>query len=216
MGIKLNDKIVHKLVDNYEILEGSADELYFRIGIGIIKLNDLEERLQRKKEEKKYDIFSWLKPKEKKGDFVINDSDDGKYKYVIAGCCNPIPGDSVVGFLSSDGTITVHKKTCDVANDMAAKHGDRIVMPEWSGDECTSFLVRLSLKGYDRIGIINDITRYISLVMSVNIRRLDISTEDGVFEGFIDLYVRDKRDLDKLVKKLAKIEGIQNVIRIDL
>lgn len=216
MGIKLNDKIIRTLLENYEILEGSADELYFRIGIGLVKLNDLENKLKTKKEEKKYDIFSWLKPKGKKGDFVINNPEDGKYKYVIAGCCNPIPGDSVVGFLSSDGTITVHKKTCDVANDMAAKHGDRIVMPEWNGNECNSFLVRLSLKGYDRIGIINDITRYISLVMSVNIRHLDIGTEDGVFEGYIDLYVKDKRVLDKLVKKLAKIEGIQNVIRIDL
>ena len=136
---------------------------------------------------------------------------------MIANCCNPIPGDSVVGFLASDGTITVHKKTCSVANSIAAKHGDRIVVPEWEGAvPDSSFLVRLSLKGFDRLGIINEISRYISLVMSVNIRRFYLGTEEGVFEGYIDLYVHDKDDLEKLIKKLNKIEGIQSVVRSDL
>lgn len=216
IGYRLNDKTLHRLLESYEVFEGSADELYFRIGIGLIKLNDLDERLKSGPENRRRDLFSWFRPKDKKGDFVISNSQDGKYKYVIAGCCNPIPGDSVVGFLSSDGTVTVHKKSCDVANSMAAKHGDRIVMPEWSGEDNASFLVRLSLKGFDRIGVINDITRYISLVMSVNIRRINIATEEGVFEGYIDLYVHDRYDLEKLIKKLSKIEGIQSVIRTDL
>ena len=68
----------------------------------------------------------------------------------------------------------------------------------------------------NRIGIINDITRYISFVMSVNIRKFCLGTEDGVFDGFIDLYVNDMGDLEKLIKKLQKIEGIQSVIRTDL
>ena len=119
--------------------------------------------------------------------------------------------------MSSDGTVTVHKKSCSVANSIAAKHGDRIVVPEWkSMDTGRSFLVRLSLKGFDRMGIINEISRYISLVMSVNIRRFYLSTEGGVFEGYIDLYVHDKEDLEKLTRKLNKIEGIQSVVRSDL
>jgi GTP pyrophosphokinase len=92
------------------------------------------------------------------------------------------------------------------------------VIPKWehAKDMNMSFLVRLSLKGFDRIGIINDITRYISFVMSVNIRKFCLGTEDGVFEGYIDLYVHDMGDLEKLVRKLQKIEGIQSVIRTDL
>ena len=137
---------------------------------------------------------------------------------MIATCCNPIPGDSVVGFKSTDGTVTVHKKTCPTANNLAAKFGDKIVMPKWehAKTQNLSFLVRLSLKGVDRIGIINEITRYISFVMSVNIRRFNLGTEDGVFEGHIDLYVHDMGDLEKLVRKLQKIEGIQSVVRSEI
>ena len=103
-------------------------------------------------------------------------------------------------------------------NSLASKFGDKIVIPMWENavNRNMSFLVRLSLKGFDRIGIINDITRYISFVMSVNIRKFCISTDDGVFDGFIDLYVHDMGDLDKLMAKLQKIEGIQHVIRTDL
>ena len=135
---------------------------------------------------------------------------------MIADCCNPIPGDSVVGFMASDGTITVHKKSCSVANSIAAKHGDRIVKTQWEQDVEQSFLVRLSLKGYDRIGIINEISRYISLVMNVNMRRMYLNTEDEVFDGYIDLYVHDKDDLERLIRRLGKIEGVQSVVRTDL
>ena len=157
-------------------------------------------------------LLSWLKREKKEPDSSVQAND----RYVTATCCSPIPGDSVVGFRSPDGVITIHKKTCAVANNLAAKHGDQIVMPEWSDTVQDSFLVRLSLKGLDRIGIINDITRFISLVMSVNIRRLNIATDGGVFEGTIDLYVRDKKDLEKLVKKLEKIEGRQSVMRSEI
>lgn len=217
IGRKLNDKAIKALLEGYEIFEGNADELYFRVGIGILKLNNLED-VVKKSEEKpgKTWSFPWFRSKEKKNSFIINDESDTRHRYVIASCCNPIPGDSVVGFLASDGTVTVHKKTCSVANDIAAKHGDRIVMPVWEDGPQHSFLVRLSLKGLDRIGIINEISRYISLVMSINIRRFCLGTEEGIFEGYIDLYVHDKDDLEKLIKKLNKIEGIQSVVRSDL
>ena len=219
LGYPVNDKIINRLMEGYEIFDTKPEELYFRIGIGIIKLSNLPEILKKSHEKKQTGGWlQWLKPKEKKEDFVISEEGDSKHKYVIASCCNPIPGDSVVGFLASDGTVTVHKRTCDIANNMASKFGDKIVIPKWehAKSQNLSYLVRLSLKGFDRIGIINDITRYISFVMSVNIRRFSLSTEDGVFDGHIDLYVNDQSDLDKLMKKLQKIEGIQSVVRTDL
>ena len=192
--------------------------MFFRIGAGILKLGNLEQIL--KKEDDRQNgkwTFPWFKGKEKKDSkYVINDKTDISHKYVIANCCNPIPGDPVVGFIASDGTITVHKKSCSVANSIAAKHGDKIVKTQWEQDTDQSFLVRLSLKGYDRIGIINEISRYISLVMNVNMRRMYLNTEDGVFDGYIDLYVHDKDDLEKLIRRLGKIEGIQSVVRTDL
>ena len=221
LGYTLSDKIINMLMTGYEVYDSRPDELYFRIGIGQIKLSSLDEVLKKAHDRKKTSssIFSWFK-KDKKDeeDYVISENNDSKHKYVIATCCNPIPGDKVIGFLATDGTVTVHKSSCANANSLASKFGDRIVVPKWehAKTQNLSFLVRLSLKGFDRIGMINDITRYISFVMSVNIRKFCLGTEDGVFEGYIDLYVHEMNDLDKLIKRLQKIEGIQSVIRTDL
>jgi len=222
IGYTLNDKIVNKLMNGYEVFEAKPEELYFRIGIGRIRLGDLSEVLKKEVEKGKSSksFFNWFKKETKKEneDYVISDDVDSKYRYVIAPCCNPIPGDSVIGFLASDGSVTVHKRTCQTANNLASKFGDKIVIPKWDKTQTKnqSYLVRLSLKGFDRIGMINDITRYISFVMSVNIRKFCLGTEDGVFEGYIDLYVHDMGDLDKLIRRLQKIEGIQSVIRTDM
>ena len=220
LGYKLTDKIVNMLMKGYDVYDSRPEELYFRIGIGKIKLSNLAEVLKKSHEEKKSGgFFNWFK-KERRDDedYIISDNGDSKHTYVIATCCNPIPGDSVIGFLASDGTVTVHKRTCVNANSLASKFGDRIVIPKWevAKTQNLSFLVRLSLKGFDRIGMINDIARYISFVMSVNIRKFCLGTEDGVFEGYIDLYVHDMGDLDKLVRRLQKIEGIQSVLRTEL
>lgn len=221
LGYSLSDKILNRLMEGYEIFESKPDELYFRIGVGLLKLNNLNLILKKASEKKSSaGWLNWLKPKEEKKTeyFVISDDGVSSHKYLIASCCNPIPGDSVIGFKASDGTVTVHKRTCETANNLASKFGDKIVVPKWehAKSQNLSFLVRLSLKGFDRIGIINDITRYISFVMSVNIRKFCLGTEDGIFDGFIDLYVNDMGDLEKLMKKLQKIEGIQSVIRTDL
>ena len=218
LGEKLNDKTVHMLMKGYDVFDSKPDELYFRIGIGSVRLSNLSEVLKKAQYEKNESkgFFGFFKKKE--SEYVISEDGDSKHKYVIATCCNPIPGDSVIGFLASDGTVTVHKRTCETANNLASKFGDKIIIPKWdqAKNQNLSFLVRLSLKGFDRIGMINDITRYISFVMSVNIRKFCLGTEDGVFEGYIDLYVNDMGDLEKLIRRLQKIEGIQSVIRTDL
>ena len=145
-------------------------------------------------------------------------SSSNGYHYVIASCCNPIPGDNIIGFVEPYGNVTVHKKTCSYANSLASKYGDRIIVPSWDKivDTDMSFPVRLLLKGYDRIGMINDITRYLSFVMNVNIRKMNIGSEAGVFEGYIDLYVRDRTDLNVITDKLMHIEGIESVVRSEI
>ena len=216
IGVKPDAQLIQKLMKGYEVYEEQPDELYFRIGIGIIRLDNLDDIVSRNGQKSKGWTISKLWNKEKKENYIINNDSNSKYRYIIASCCNPIPGDSVVGFVSGEDVITVHKKSCPVANGIAAKHGDKIVTPQWENAENKSFLVRLTLKGVDRIGIINDISRYISLVLSVNIRRFNIGTDGGVFDGYIDLYVHDKDDLEKLIRKLGKIEGIQSVVRSDI
>ena len=205
IGKSLTDKVIKSLMDEYEIFDSKPEEMYFKIGSGLIKLDGLAENL------KKYHGIN------KESYFVIKNSDE-KQKFILASCCTPIKGESVVGFKASDGTITVHKRTCSNANSLAAKFGDHIVAVKWAEEENSqnNYLARVDLKGTDRIGMINDITRLTSKVMGVNIRRFNIGTEDGIFEGFIDLYVHDIADLETLIHKLQKIKGIESVAKTDL
>ncbi|MBO4756742.1 MAG: hypothetical protein J5519_08290, partial [Bacteroidales bacterium] len=101
---------------------------------------------------------------------------------------------------------------------IAALHGDWVVVPKWleHAAEDNSFLVRLSLRGIDRVGLLNEISRYLSLVMGVNMRRLNLSAESGLFEGYIDLYVNSREILEKMIRKLSSIVGIDNVSRSEL
>ena len=96
-------------------------------------------------------------------------------------------------------------------------HGDWVVVPKWQEQvKDTSFLVRITLKGIDRVGMLNEISHYLSMVMGVNMRRLTLSAEGGLFEGYIDLYVSSRETLDKMIKELTAIEGIEHVSRSEL
>ena len=205
IGRKLTPKVLKSLMDDFEIFDSKPEEMYFKIGSGLISLEGLSEKL------KKYNGIN------KESYFVISNSDEN-HKYILASCCTPILGESVVGFKASDGTITVHKRTCSTANNRAAKFGDKIVTVKWVADANSenSYLARVSLKGTDRIGMINDITRLTSKDLTINIRRFNLGTEDGIFDGFIDLYVHDIEDLDKLIERLKKIPGIESVVRSEL
>ena len=112
---------------------------------------------------------------------------------------------------------STNMSTNATAESIAATHGDWVVVPKWLEQaEDTAFLVRISLKGIDRVGLLNDISRYVSLVMEVNMRKLSLSAEGGVFEGYIDLYVNSREVLEQMIRKLSAIDGIENVTRIDL
>jgi len=205
IGKKMNDKVMNSLMEEFEIFDSKPEEMYFKIGCGLISLDGLGEKL------KKYHGIN------RESYFVISNSDEHQ-KFILASCCTPILGESVVGFRSSDGTITVHTRTCSNANNLAAKFGDKIVAVKWGVDSNSgnSYLARVSLKGSDRIGMINDITRITSKDLNVNIRRFNLGTEDGIFDGFIDLYVHDIDDLENLIMKLQNIKGIESVVRTEL
>ena len=205
IGKTLNDKVINSLMEDFEIFDTKPEEMFFKIGCGMITLDGLSEKLK-----KYYGI-------NRESYFVISNS-DAHHKYILASCCTPILGENVVGFKSSDGTITVHTRTCSIANGLAAKFGDKIVTVKWEveANSGNNYLARLALKGTDRIGMINDITRVTSKDLNVNIRRFNLGTEDGVFDGFIDLYVHNIEDLEKLIARLKKIKGIEKVTRTEL
>lgn len=148
-----------------------------------------------------------------KKEYIINDVRNTENQFVIATCCHPIPGDPIIGFLASDGTVTVHKKSCPTANSLAATQGDSIVAPKWEADEVQSFPARISVVGIDRIGLLNEITKYVSVIMKVNLRKLVFESKDSIFTGEMDLMIHDTSDLERLQKLLSRIDGIQKVIR---
>ncbi|MBQ0124033.1 MAG: bifunctional (p)ppGpp synthetase/guanosine-3',5'-bis(diphosphate) 3'-pyrophosphohydrolase [Bacteroidales bacterium] len=223
-GITIQSRVLKKLIAYYNII-GGKEALYTKIGIGIIDLSDLDKAL--KTNEERRNVQMWgvklLNPLrnigkiDKKQDYILEeDIDDGTISFNIAECCSPIPGDSVVGFVDENGCVTIHKKSCPVATNLESTEGHRIVSVKWSKNFKMSYLTRISINGIDRMGILNDITRTISLLLNVNIRKLLIETHDEIFEGTIDLYVHNTEDLDRLIKTLGKIKGVESVKRIEL
>jgi GTP pyrophosphokinase len=146
--------------------------------------------------------------------FIIGNS---KRKYLFRSCCNPIPGDPIVGILSPDGIVSVHKKSCPVAENIASKHGDWVVIPEWGKSyEKDSFLARITFRGLDRIGLLNDITSYISKEKGLNMKRINLNVDEGIFQGYIDLNVSDKYALGQILLRLRSLNGLTNVERAEI
>ena len=222
-GISERSRVIKKLIDYYKISSGK-DELYNKIGIGVIDLSDLDKALKTNAERRSVQMWGvkLLSPLRnssinKKNEFLLQeDIDQGTISFNIAECCSPIPGDSVVAFIEDDGTVTIHKKSCPVAGNLASREGHRIVSAKWSKHFMMSYLARISLEGIDRVGVLSDLTRVISLVLGVNMRKLHIETHDEIFEGQIDLYVHSTDDLDRLIAALSKVKGIERVKRVDI
>ena len=151
--------------------------------------------------------------------FGMKNEDKGlvhKNNYVIAPCCKPIPGDPVIGFKMEDGRIEVHKKSCPEANSLASKFGDRIVTPKWIVDTYDTFPVRVLMSGIDRMGLMHEISGKISKENKISFKSVNINADNGLFEGYMDIWVHDTETLDSVIKLLGEIEGIQKVSRSDM
>ncbi len=260
-GIKPQARVYKKLSGAYGL--NNREELFSKIGAGLIDLSDLSKMLKKNSKNKfvRYwnlqfskitgggweDEFDFSEeylenesdtednfdPEEvnesiasedsvktridKKKDYLLKENPVEKtLTYQVARCCKPIPGDKVIGFIDDNEEVIVHKSSCPEAIHLAARYGDRIVKAKWSKHTVLSFLARISMRGIDRIGILNELTQYITLVLSVNIRKIFIETHDGIFEGYIDLYVHSTEDLEKLIKQLSQVKGVENVIRTEI
>ncbi len=209
LGYRLNNDSIEILIDHFSIPGGNAEEMFFRIGIGILKLNDLPEIFSARTDKGHSWSFPWFNRKKE-------NSRKEKNEYFVAPCCRPIPGDPVIGIKLPDGTVAVHKKSCPVADSIASKHGDWVVVPQWEDEEVQSFPVRLSIKGLDRVGLLNEISRFVSLVMGVNMRKVYLSSDEGIFSGYIEFYVHDKAALERMMRKLNSIDGIKSVVRTEI
>lgn len=237
--IEIGRKIIEDQLANYKITPSAdtlkkissyynlnnKEQLYSQVGMGFLELDNLDKVLQTRRENKLAKFWKLkftLKKEEpfqakninKKTPFILTEDPD-ELNYSLAKCCNPIPGDDVIGYISSEEQITIHKRICPEALKIMSHQGDKIVTAEWTKFKKLSYLSQIKLSGFDRVGVVNEITTIISKQHNINMRTVRFDTHDGIFEGDLFLYVHNVEDLNNLIARLTKIKGIENVERIE-
>jgi GTP pyrophosphokinase len=229
IGVTSTNETLKSIMLSNDVL--SKEELYSGIALGRINLDNLKKSIKKNpannvikywelkligsKKDKK-DIGASQSSFDKNVPFLLRENvENAEQSYEIAKCCNPIPGDEVTGYHSPEGTIIIHKPKCPVAIRIMSNEGNRIIAVKWAIHKLVSFLARISMTGIDRIGLVNDITTIISAELKVNMTRINITVNNGIFEGTIDLYVHHTKDLNNLILKISNINGIENVRRVE-
>ncbi|MDP2889330.1 MAG: TGS domain-containing protein, partial [Bacteroidota bacterium] len=213
-----------KLTSYYNLT--NKEQLYAQVGMGFLELDNLAEVLQTRRENKlaKFWKLKFITKKEavsdtpdkidKKIPYILKE-DPEQLNYTLAKCCNPIPGDDVVGYVSGAEHIIIHKRNCPEALKMMSQQGDSIITAEWTKFKKLSYLSRIKLSGFDRVGVVNEITTIISKHSNINMRTVHFDTHDGIFEGDLYLYIHSVQDLAELISRLMKIKGIDKIERIE-
>ena len=147
------------------------------------------------------------------GDVVVIGDNIKGINYRLARCCNPIYGDPVFGFISSEGVIKIHRDDCPNAAHIRQKYGYRIIRTRWSGQAGTQLPASLRVVGKDDIGIVTNITSIINKEKSVSLRSISIDSHDGLFHGVLVVGVNDISSLNQLIKKIEAVKGVKNVQR---
>jgi len=172
----------------------------------------LDRGKQKKTAEEQTELFVVPEKFNRKKPIFITDDNIRQYKFKH--CCHPIPGDDVLGFIDGKHQIEIHKRACPVAAKLKASYGNRILDAKWNMHKKLFFDATIRLQGIDRVGMLLDISQIISSQMNVNIHKLTIASEEGVFDGTIELRVHDREDVGNIISQLKKIPDIQDVTQI--
>lgn len=224
LNIKLSGRVLRKIVPAYGCR--NKEELYSKIGAGIVTIDTLEKTLKvdsKSKILKFWTLFIPKKEEPEEGDAPVSPGEiqpspdvEAEPQFRIAECCKPIPGDKVVGYRDpASGDIIVHKATCDELNRLASQFGNNIVKEKikWSQHKAMSYLVTAEIRGIDRMGILLDLAKVVSDDFNINIREVNIHSHDGIFEGSVSLYVKDAEGLNAVMDRIRQIKGIETVKR---
>ncbi len=221
--LPFSETVVDMLVKEFK-LENSL-QLYHQISTEKIDIADVKRFLTAKfgesveKAEKAVPETIGASKKEVPGEVeeslsIGEDIDNVTYK--LAKCCNPIPGDRVFGFVTSDGTISIHRTNCPNAKSMQQRYGYRIINVKWNGIENQGSQATIRIYGRDVMGLLGKITKVISDDLEVNMKNIVLNSDkEGFFEGKIVLQISDVDALEQLILRLKAIEGIMEVVRID-
>ena len=225
LKINLNESIVNELV-NFFKLKTSLD-LFYRIGIGAIENQQLKDYASQKSNT----LINFFKNKIKRSpsnntedvfkqelssnyDLLVFGKEQDRLEYKLSNCCNPIPGDSVFGFVTINEGIKVHKKDCPNAISMQSNYAYRIMQAKWIDSSQQEFKAILKITGMDTLGLTNELTKVISNQMNVNIQSITLNGEAGIFNGQVAVIVKNNTILKKLIDNIKKIDGIEKVTRV--
>jgi GTP pyrophosphokinase len=225
LKIDANSQVYEHLVAYFNV--NSKFDLHYKVGKGLITVNDLKRFSEHKQPSPGRPKSNAMAPEGKtmepeiaksRGryeDILLVGEDMDVVEYKLAKCCTPIPGDEVFGFVTVSEGIKIHRTNCPNATELMANHGNRVIKAKWTSQHEVAFLTGLKVVGTDRVGLINDVSKIISEELKVNMSSLSFSTDHGIFNGEIMLYVNDTRHLDLLISKLEKVEGVVKVARFD-
>ncbi|WP_283642486.1 RelA/SpoT family protein [Croceibacter atlanticus] len=220
--IPLNERTINELVVFFK-LKTSLD-LFYRVGNGSIDNHSLKEFTASRSNA----LVSFFKNKIKRQpssqdinkdeittnyDLLVFGKEEEKMDYKIANCCNPIPGDSVFGFITVSDGIKVHKNNCPNAIQLQSNYAYRIISAKWIDSTQEDFRAIIKLTGIDNLGLVNTITKEISREMHVDMKHISFDSDDGIFSGKITVVVKNKTILKALMDNLKKINGIDKVTR---
>ena len=211
----------------------SKEELYYLLGNQEIVLNEYVVKTLRKQSSATKRLLARLwgrnpakeqpettapaapakTPINTKETYVLKYDDNGEANFRLAGCCNPVPGDDVLGFIDDDGEVVVHSLDCPRAGALKASFGPRLLSTRWEVSDAR-FLANIHIEGIDRQGILHELISLISTHLSLNIRSLDIRIEKEVFQCDMSLLVTDATGINDLCAKVRKIPGVEKVARI--
>ena len=167
---------------------------------------------KKKEESPKEDLFIVPEKFNRKKPIYISEENINLYKF--ANCCHPIPGDDALGYINNKNQIEIHKRTCPVAAKLKTSFGNRIIDIKWDMHKVLYFDATLRLGGIDRVGMLNEITQIISSQMNVNIHKITITCEDGIFDGSIELRVHDREDMKTIINNLKSVADLKEISEI--
>jgi GTP diphosphokinase / guanosine-3',5'-bis(diphosphate) 3'-diphosphatase len=209
----------------------SRIDLYYALSVEDVKISDIKNytvengKIVFKKEEeepnKDTPIAEELKKiqhpaKANRSNILVNGEPADMYQYSLAACCNPVQGDDIFAYLTSNAGLKIHRTNCSNAVQILANYGYRVLKADWEDSVNTNFVVELLVTGIDSgPGVIQSLTNALSNKLGINIKSFSIEGKEGYFEGRIGIVVLNKDQLNIVVQTLEKLEGISSVVRTD-
>lgn len=221
--LKATASNIQKLV-NYFGLK-NPDELYFKVGLGVIDNKKLREYaretsglvnyFKQRIVKSSYAKTKLNKPKEvTEHHQLVFGTDEQDVEYTLAKCCNPVAGDRVFGFVTTADGLKVHRDDCPNSVLLQSRFANRVMKAKWIDQKASTSTVNIEIQGMDRVGIVNDVTKVVSSDLNINIKAISFSVDDGLFTGQLTIEVADKVALTDTINNIKALEGISTVNRV--